>query len=298
MNPTPPKPALVDVLSGRRYVVFDGFTIGRAPGASLVIDSRRVSRQHAMIRGDASGFLFYDLKSANGSWVDGRRVDRPVPLLDGSEIRIGSYRYSFLTGTGGARPAPEHFEADATMVLIDKTPMVFMVADIHEFTSLSEGLDEAAVAHMLDPWYTRCRGLVEGAGGTVDKFIGDSVFAYWRSVDPEVRKAAAGCAAGVSRSLEGLGSLAEGRCGVALHIGTAAVGAIGGGDQTALGEAVNLTFRVEGLTRRLGYEVLATAAFIDGWDVGEVRFEPLGPHAVKGFKKEVEVFGLAAAASS
>jgi adenylate cyclase len=294
MNPSKPKPVLVDVLSGQRFEVFDGFTIGRSPGVSMVIDSRRVSRQHAMVRCEGADFLFYDLKSSNGSWVDGRQVNQPVPLLNGSQLRIGSHGFTFYNGTGGPAPgANQALPPDATIVLIDRAPMIFLVADIHGFTTLSEGLDEGAVADLLGPWYDRCRGLIEGANGAVDKFIGDSVFAYWRAVGPEARVAAKACAESIAKSLQGLGDGMDAiRCGVALHIGTAAVGAIGRSSRTALGEAVNLTFRVEGLTRPLDRLVLATAAFFDGWEIGQEEFDHCGSHSVKGFKKAVEVFAL------
>ena len=56
-------------------------------------------------------------------------------------------------------------------------------------------------------------------------------------------------------------------------------------------EAVNLTFRIEGLTRPLGCKLLVTSEFLEDWDAGARQFESLGSHAVKGFSAEVEVFG-------
>lgn len=289
-----PQPMLIDVMSNERHVmVGDSFTIGRSPSADLVLDSKRVSRQHAMIRREGKGFQFFDLKSSNGSWVDGREVDKPVALEDGSQVRIGNRGFTFYTGADTAAVVTASMPPDATMVLIDREPMVFLVADIHQFTSFSEGRAEEEVAEMLSPWYDRCRALVDAAGGTVDKFIGDSVFAYWRKVDAETCAAVCACAEGLVRSLDGLDGFDGGKVGAALHIGDAAVGAIGGANRTALGEAVNLTFRVEGLTRPLGKEMLVTKAFLDNADpVLCQRFESLGEQEAKGFKKRVEVFGL------
>ncbi len=279
MDAPKPKPFLIEVMGGERFDVEDSCTIGRSNSADLVLESRRVSRQHAMIKRSGETFLFYDLNSSNGSWVDGREVDQPVPLHDGSQIRIGSFGFTFYTGTG-ATPEPASTAPDATMVLIDREPMVFLVADIHSFTTLSEGLDEAEVADMLGPWYERCGTIIVEAKGTIDKFIGDSVFAYWRGTDIGVRAAACKCAGAIARSMEGLEGLGGSRCGVAVHIGKAAVGAIAPGSRTALGEAVNMTFRVEGLTRPLGRTALATGAFLEGWDAGKIMFDPCGMHAV------------------
>lgn len=289
-----PIPLLIDVESGKRYELGEVFTIGRSQTCDLVIDSRRVSRQHAMIKEDGDGHLFFDLDSANGSWVDGAQVEKPVHLSEGSQIRIASQGYTFYTGATSvsasvqADPPP-----DATMVLIDHQPMTFLVADIHRFTTLSEGMEERAIADMLGQWYSRCRLHLDEAGGTIDKFIGDSVFAYWRDTSAQTRLAASKCATAISASLNGLEGLDGGSCGVGLHIGSAAVGAIGGGNRTALGEAVNLTFRVEGLTRALGRSVLATHGFIEDWQEGLAHFEAFGQHAVKGFSREIRVYAPA-----
>lgn len=296
MEDAKPQPMLIDVMSNERHVmVGDSASIGRSPSCDVVLDSKRVSRQHAMIRREGGRFVFYDLKSSNGSWVDGMEVDKPVDLHNGSQVRIGNRGFTFYTGADKAVAATATLPPDATMVLIDRQPMVLLVADIQSFTTFSEGRDEEQVHELLTPWYDRCREHVGSAGGTVDKFIGDSVFAYWREVTPEVCAAACACAEGVARALEGLPGFEGGRCGAALHVGLAAVGAIGGGDRTALGEAVNLTFRVEGLTRTVGDGILVTRAFRDSCsDELATTFEPLGEHEVKGFRKKVEVFGLGA----
>jgi class 3 adenylate cyclase len=295
MEPPPPEPALIDELSGNRMEVGDSFTIGRSPGADLVIDSERVSRKHALIRREGDGFLFYDLKSANGSWIDDRQVDQPVSLHEGSRVRIDSHRFTFHAGAGedsSSRDSPDF--RGTTLVGIDREPMVFMVVDLHGFTSLVEGLEERQVAEMLAPWYERCREQIESTGGTIDKFIGDSVFARWRGTGINTRAAALRCARAMVTSLEGLKGFEGGSCGVALHVGTAAVGSLGRSTRTALGEAVNLTFRVEALTRPLGRKLLVTSTFLEGWDAGARQFASLGSHAVKGFSAEVEVFGLPA----
>jgi len=292
MEPPLPEPALVDDLSGNRTEVGDSFTIGRSPGADLVIDSERVSRKHAMIRREGNRFLFYDLKSANGSWVDDRQVDQPVSLYERSRIRIDKHRFTFhIAAGGGSSPEDSPDSLGATLVGIDQEPMVFMVVDLHGFTSLVEGLEERQVAEMLAPWYERCREQIDSAGGTIDKFIGDSVFAWWPGTAVDARAAALRCARGMVTSLEGLKGFEGGSCGVALHVGTAAVGALGRSTRTALGEAVNLTFRVEALTRLLECKLLVTSTFLEGWDAGACQFESLGSHAVKGFSTEVEVFG-------
>jgi len=292
MEAPPLKPTLVNELSGDRMDVGDVFTIGRSSECDLVIESERVSRKHSLIRREGDRFVFYDLQSANGSWVDDRQVGQPVPLHERSHIRIGSHSFTFYIEAGGdSSPEDSPDSLGSTLVGIDREPMVFMVVDLHSFTRLVEGLEETQVAGLLAPWYDRCREQIDSTGGTIDKFIGDSVFAWWLGTSADVRAAALRCARGMVTSLEGLKGFEDGSCGVALHLGSAAVGSLGRSTRTALGGAVNLTFRIEGLTRPLGCKLLVTSEFLEDWDAGARQFESLGTHAVKGFSEEVEVFG-------
>ena len=69
-----------------RVPVVSEMTIGRAPGASLVIADPSVSRVHARISADA---VLEDAGSTHGTLLDGVRVTDPLPLRDGAKIRLG-----------------------------------------------------------------------------------------------------------------------------------------------------------------------------------------------------------------
>ena len=69
-----------------RVPVVAEMTIGRAPGASLVLADPSVSRVHARISADA---VLEDAGSSHGTWLDGVRVTGPSPLRDGAKIRLG-----------------------------------------------------------------------------------------------------------------------------------------------------------------------------------------------------------------
>jgi DNA-binding winged helix-turn-helix (wHTH) protein len=64
--------------------------LGRDPDAVAWLDSPTVSRRHARIHVTAEGAVLEDLGSHNGTYVRGERVQEPVPLRDGDEIRLGS----------------------------------------------------------------------------------------------------------------------------------------------------------------------------------------------------------------
>ncbi len=67
---------------------------------------------------------------------------------------------------------------------------------------------------------------------------------------------------------------------------------MGKGINTAIGDAVNIAFRIEGLTRPLKYGVLASKAFVDGMAEVNNLFENCGVHEVRGHPIKIEVLGL------
>lgn len=88
------------------------WTIGRDPNqASLAIHDRRLSRRHAAIRYiPGHGFLLADLRSTNGTYVNGARVRQSYLLQDGDLVRLGSLTFGFFTGAEFRRvghPSPE-----------------------------------------------------------------------------------------------------------------------------------------------------------------------------------------------
>lgn len=69
--------------------------VGRHPASAIWINAASVSRSHAKITVSAAGVTIVDLGSRNGTSVDGRQLDGPHPLLDGSEVTFGSERATF-----------------------------------------------------------------------------------------------------------------------------------------------------------------------------------------------------------
>ncbi|WP_448544818.1 FHA domain-containing protein, partial [Roseiflexus sp.] len=85
-------------LTGRTFALGDQpLTIGRAADNAVVIASPRASRHHAHIRREGASFVLYDLGSANGTLVNGQRVQRAV-LQPGDLIDIGDEVFRFEAG--------------------------------------------------------------------------------------------------------------------------------------------------------------------------------------------------------
>ncbi len=88
-RPTPDLPIDRD-LRGRKITI-----LGRDPASDIVLDSSVVSRRHAEVRKEVDGFVVRDLKSANGTFVNGERVIEDRPLRPGDRIGIGPWRLMF-----------------------------------------------------------------------------------------------------------------------------------------------------------------------------------------------------------
>lgn len=181
-----------------------------------------------------------------------------------------------------------------------RIPIALLFSDIRGFTTLSEGMPPEAVIALLNRYFARMAAVVHAHGGTVDKFMGDGLMAFFGAPEPMEAPAHAAflAARGMLEALAELNQelLSEGRpalaIGIGLHLGEAAVGYVGSPDRhqyTAIGDAVNLASRVEGLTKELGYPLLCTTSIVEQL-AGEPCFVPLGERAVRG-RSPVELHG-------
>ncbi len=173
-------------------------------------------------------------------------------------------------------------------------------ADLRGFTALSEATAPAAMIAALDAWFDRVAGAVHAFGGEVLKFIGDGVLAIFPvtgaptdACDAALRAVAAARAGmahlDAARQAQGLPPLPF---GVALHLGEMLWGNIGAVDRldfTAIGPAVNLVSRLEGLCRPLGRSVLISGA-VAAETTTPLR--PLGEHVLRGIAAPCAVFTL------
>ena len=89
--------------STREFVLQEGATatIGRSSSNDIHIPEQHVSRQHAVINYRDGIFMVNDLGSANGTFVNGMKVEEPYPLMVGDELRLFVPTLQFL---GGNRP--------------------------------------------------------------------------------------------------------------------------------------------------------------------------------------------------
>ncbi|HEY3762947.1 MAG TPA: adenylate/guanylate cyclase domain-containing protein [Verrucomicrobiae bacterium] len=178
-----------------------------------------------------------------------------------------------------------------------KGTLTILFSDIASFTSISEGMDSDELAHHMNSYFETAVGqCIHHTDGTIVKYIGDAIFAFWNAPDPQADHQVRACEAALQfRNLPPQhmnGQLLVTRIG--LHTGVANVGNFGSTtrvDYTALGENINLASRMEGLNKYLGTTVLLTTETHAG--IGNrftTRF--LGQFRLKGFEKAVDVYEL------
>lgn len=185
--------------------------------------------------------------------------------------------------------------------------ITILFTDIVGFTSLSERLDAQQTAEFLNNHFNEVCGHIEQLGGTVDKFMGDSVMAFWRAPerDPDharhgvqaAREIAEAIAQGnVARRLSGKSAI---RLRMGLHTGRAVAGNIGGGGRqnyTIVGDAVNVAQRLEQIGKEIMRPqeevlVLVSQAVVEA--VGQdARFSPAGTRVLRGRERPVSISRL------
>jgi class 3 adenylate cyclase len=149
---------------------------------------------------------------------------------------------------------------------------VIWVSDLRDFTRLSEILSSNQVIAALNDCCARLVGAIQPFGGEVLKFIGDGVLAIFPFEPKGERAACAAALSAVRAGRAGMTVLDRERVnmnlpplpfGVGIHLGKVMYGNIGAPDRldfTAIGSAVNVTSRIEGLCRETGYPVLISEA--------------------------------------
>ena len=101
---TEPEPVLTDP-SGQQHLLGEATTIGRAVENDIVITGPRVSREHARVRREGHRLLLEDLRSANGTFLNGERLLAPAELHEGDTVTIGDVALTFHDPSSTVRDA-------------------------------------------------------------------------------------------------------------------------------------------------------------------------------------------------
>jgi len=182
--------------------------------------------------------------------------------------------------------------------LNQKRVVTIIFSDIRGFTQLSENRDASEVLQLLNKYLSEQVAIIFKHHGTLDKFIGDCIMAFWGAPISSDNHAVEAINAALAMEENLLAfqqqlpkSLKTFDIGIGVHSGEAIVGLVGTDlrvDYTVIGDAVNLTSRIEGLTKNVNRILvseqsknLAKHAF---------DFEFKGEYTVKGRKSKVRLF--------
>jgi adenylate cyclase len=185
----------------------------------------------------------------------------------------------------------------------DSFQVTVLFSDIRNFTTISERLEPRAVVEMLNTYLAQACEPILAQGGTVDKFIGDAVMAVFGSpvLYPDHARRALAAALGLAQKAREFRAWMEQRfvdqdlpdfaIGIGIHTGEAIVGNIGSPKRlefTAIGDTVNTASRLEGLTKELGWTIVASRSTIEA--AAGVVTGRQDIRAVKGRQERLEVF--------
>jgi class 3 adenylate cyclase len=277
------------LLPGRLFVGRE--CAGIEPHQCLILDEPSISRDHFELRADSDGTTKLVDHSTNGTWVNGRRVERgePVALGDGDRIEVGALTLEFRTSAA----APTGVEADLTIRTAGVIPLAVVVGDVIGYTSMTERHGAEPVARTMETVFTSLQDLLKAYRGTVGNYVGDALFAAWdtRRDDQALRNAIGFALDSVelSATLPGLDE-APLRMGWAVTFGEAVAGRPALSRDSLHGDSVNLAFRLASLAGREGRpDVLATAEVVT--EAPEAAaYVPFGELSVKGRATPVRAY--------
>jgi adenylate cyclase len=196
--------------------------------------------------------------------------------------------------------------ADPSMLKLggDKRELTVLFSDIRGFTTLSERLTPEQLVQLLNDYLTPMTDIVFDNGGTLDKYMGDAIMAFFGAPVNQPDHALRACRT-ACQMLEGLAILkarlaAEGlppiEIGIGLNSGPMVVGNMGSHsrfDYTVMGDAVNLGSRLEG-TNKLYHTNVIISEFTYALVKDQVVARELDSVAVKGKDKPVRIYELIA----
>lgn len=225
-----------------------------------------------------------------------------VSVVEGREKR-------FLTGAFGKYVSPAmvaEITANPAVLRLggQKRPLSILFSDLAGFTDLSERLDPQDLVTMLNEYLDAMTDIViEEEGGTLDKYIGDAIMAFWNAPKPYADHAdrALRCAVKMQRRMNALNRRWRERdpaaetlvARIGVNSGEVVVGNVGGQgrfDYSAIGDAVNLAARLEPANKTYGTLVMTSEHTLEAADRRAFRVRELDVIAVKGKLEPVKVF--------
>jgi class 3 adenylate cyclase len=274
------------------------------------------------------------------AWYLSRRLSRPLKQLAVAADRIRELRFGEVPALAESRihelneanqafsamtAALRWFESYVPKTLVRKLmaadekashseqrQVTIMFSDINGFTALAEPLSAERTAHLLNDHFAILARAIENEGGTIDKFIGDAVMAFWGAPDdtPDHADRACRAALAIRRAIEADNirrrEINEIPISVrlGLHTGSVTIGNIGAPGRinyTVVGDTVNIANRIEdaakpaaenGADVAIALSEETTAALSEETRRSLTSLRPFGRHRLRGRSGELNLFAL------
>jgi adenylate cyclase len=266
--------------------------------------------------GSVGGFSYLSY----AAWQSGLVLPLASLLVLTLLIYVVNMAYGYLVEARSKRQFTELFGQYVPPELVDKMAedpekysmegkkevLTVLFADVVGFTSISERLTPHELAAFINEYLTSMSMIIREEGGTLDKYIGDAIMAFWGAPVPDENHATRGVTAAL-RMQQGLAQLKDAfekkgwpaiAVGVGLSSGEMTVGDMGSQVRkayTVMGDTVNLGSRLEGITRQYGVGVLVsqeTARLAQG-----IVFREIDAVRVKGKDIPIQIYEPLALAS-
>ena len=266
-----------------------------ALGLGVVI-ARRISGSLKLLVSETAKVRRMEIDAAEVPASRFRDVDEVLDAFDGMKTGLRAFR-KYVPVKLVRRLLEEHIEPRLGG---EPRELTIFFSDVRGFTAISERLSPVELGEKLGEYLTAVTERIRGLNGTVDKYIGDAVMAFWGAPMADPRHAELACTAAL-RVLEDIARLQQEHpelpdfyTRIGVHTAEVVVGNFGSADRlsyTLIGDGVNLASRLEGVNKVFGTQVLISEDTLA--HVGE-SFEArrVAVVAVKGREKPVSIYEL------
>lgn len=258
------------------------------------------------------------------SWIAfahyGLLVDPLYPALCALMLHIAMTSFRYLVTDRDkrfVRRAFGRYVSPSVLARLEKDPsalrlggeereLTVMFMDVRSFTSLSEAMTPTELVEFVNRLLSRLSDEIVAEAGTIDKYIGDSIMAFWNAPVEVPDHALRACRAALRMrsKLEGLNQTdafglkriepdAAVRIGIGLNTGFACVGNVGSENRfnySALGDSVNVSSRIEGLCKEVGADILASESVVEA--APGLAWLEAGSVALRGRQGDTRIFLL------
>jgi len=281
--------AWLELPDGTMFWLGPRCAIGRDPGNDLILANESLSRQHALLTPGAEGYSLIDLHSRNGTHVNRRLVNRAVVLQDSDELRLGDVVLHYRCTSRRDATTPGFQSATRVLNQMQLHPCWLMLVDVVGYSTLSEQLGSEVALRRMQGWIAQVRPLLERQHGTINRYLGDAIFAYWL-VEPAAP-------ARVLAALHGLIAFLPQSplpFRVVIHHGPVLFTVSEKGEELS-GHEVNFLFRSEKIAKQFGVAAMLSSRAVQSLGLAG-RCPTLGSCPVDGLSGQHEFFGVPASA--